>query len=59
MATVDGNDHYEAIVVGSGQGGTPLAAAFAKAGKRTLVVEEKHIGGSKSSMEAYWAGPSM
>lgn len=37
---------YHAIIVGSGQGGGPLAGAFAKAGRRTLLVERSHIGGT-------------
>jgi pyruvate/2-oxoglutarate dehydrogenase complex dihydrolipoamide dehydrogenase (E3) component len=43
MATIS---HYDAIIIGSGQSGTPLAAAFAKAGQRTALIERKHIGGS-------------
>lgn len=38
--------HYDAIVIGSGQGGNPLALALAKAGKRTAIVERKHVGGT-------------
>lgn len=38
--------HYDAIVIGSGQGGDPLALALAKAGKRTALVERKHVGGT-------------
>src|SRR5215472_15632060 len=38
--------HYDAIVIGSGQGGNPLALALAKAGKRTALVERKHVGGT-------------
>ncbi len=38
--------HYDAIVVGSGQSGTPLAAAFAAAGRKTAMVERDHIGGT-------------
>ncbi|MEP6728991.1 MAG: mercuric reductase [bacterium] len=38
--------HYDTIVIGAGQGGGPLAGAFAKAGRRTLVVERAHIGGT-------------
>ncbi|KIY01917.1 uncharacterized protein Z520_02055 [Fonsecaea multimorphosa CBS 102226] len=38
--------HYEAIIVGSGQGGGPLALAFAKAGRRTALVESTHVGGT-------------
>ena len=37
--------HYKAIIIGSGQGGTPLAAAYAKAGHKTLLIERSHIGG--------------
>ncbi len=37
---------YDAIVIGSGQGGNPLALALAKAGKRTALVERKHVGGT-------------
>ena len=39
-------EHFDAIVIGSGQGGNPLAKALAKAGKKTAVVERKHIGGT-------------
>jgi pyruvate/2-oxoglutarate dehydrogenase complex dihydrolipoamide dehydrogenase (E3) component len=39
-------ERFDAIVIGSGQGGNPLAKALAKAGKRTAVVESKHIGGT-------------
>lgn len=41
-------DHYGAIVLGSGQGGTPLTLSLARAGHRTLMVEATHIGGSKT-----------
>jgi pyruvate/2-oxoglutarate dehydrogenase complex dihydrolipoamide dehydrogenase (E3) component len=37
--------HYAALVIGSGQGGTPLATAFAKAGHKTALVEATHVGG--------------
>jgi pyruvate/2-oxoglutarate dehydrogenase complex dihydrolipoamide dehydrogenase (E3) component len=37
---------YDAIVIGSGQSGTPLAAAFAKAGQKTALIERKNIGGT-------------
>ena len=40
-------DHFGAIVLGSGQGGTPLTLSLARAGHRTLLVEATHIGGSK------------
>src|ERR1700746_2353102 len=37
---------YDAIVIGSGQGGTPLCRALADAGMRTALVEREHIGGT-------------
>jgi pyruvate/2-oxoglutarate dehydrogenase complex dihydrolipoamide dehydrogenase (E3) component len=43
---VSTTERYDAIVIGSGQGGTPLARAFADAGKRTLLVERTHVGGT-------------
>jgi pyruvate/2-oxoglutarate dehydrogenase complex dihydrolipoamide dehydrogenase (E3) component len=38
--------HYDAIVIGSGQGGTPLCQALATAGLRTALIEKIHIGGT-------------
>jgi pyruvate/2-oxoglutarate dehydrogenase complex dihydrolipoamide dehydrogenase (E3) component len=40
------SDHYQAIVIGSGQGGTPLCQALANAGMRTALVERAHVGGT-------------
>ncbi|HSR24123.1 MAG TPA: mercuric reductase, partial [Candidatus Eisenbacteria bacterium] len=37
---------YDAIVIGSGQGGGPLAGALAGAGWRTAIVEREHVGGT-------------
>jgi pyruvate/2-oxoglutarate dehydrogenase complex dihydrolipoamide dehydrogenase (E3) component len=39
-------DHYDAIVIGSGQGGTPLSIALAKAGRKTALIESQHVGGT-------------
>jgi pyruvate/2-oxoglutarate dehydrogenase complex dihydrolipoamide dehydrogenase (E3) component len=39
-------DHFQAIVIGSGQGGNPLCLALAKAGLRTALIERSHIGGT-------------
>jgi pyruvate/2-oxoglutarate dehydrogenase complex dihydrolipoamide dehydrogenase (E3) component len=36
---------YDALVIGSGQAGNPLAIALAKSGKKTAIVEGTHIGG--------------
>ena len=43
---MSGPDEYQAIVIGSGQGGNPLCAALAGAGLRTALVERKHVGGT-------------
>jgi len=37
---------YDAIVIGSGQGGTPLSQALANAGMRTALIEREHVGGT-------------
>ncbi len=37
---------YDAIVIGSGQGGTPLAKALAAAGRKTAIIEWEHVGGT-------------
>jgi pyruvate/2-oxoglutarate dehydrogenase complex dihydrolipoamide dehydrogenase (E3) component len=39
-------EQFQAIVIGSGQGGNPLCAALAGAGLRTALIERKHIGGT-------------
>ncbi|HEV7129600.1 MAG TPA: FAD-dependent oxidoreductase, partial [Ktedonobacterales bacterium] len=38
--------HYDALVIGAGQSGTPLALALAKAGRKTALIEREHVGGS-------------
>jgi pyruvate/2-oxoglutarate dehydrogenase complex dihydrolipoamide dehydrogenase (E3) component len=37
---------YDAVVIGSGQGGTPLARALAASGRKTAMVEREHVGGT-------------
>jgi pyruvate/2-oxoglutarate dehydrogenase complex dihydrolipoamide dehydrogenase (E3) component len=37
---------YDAIVIGAGQGGVPLAKTLAQAGRRTALVEREHVGGT-------------
>ena len=39
-------EKYDAIVIGSGQGGTPLSRELAEAGMRTALVERTHVGGT-------------
>jgi len=38
--------HYGAVVIGSGQGGNPLAQVLAQSGRRTALVEREHVGGT-------------
>jgi pyruvate/2-oxoglutarate dehydrogenase complex dihydrolipoamide dehydrogenase (E3) component len=40
------NNHYDAIVIGSGQAGGPLSTALAKAGYHTALIEREHVGGT-------------
>lgn len=37
---------YDAIVIGSGQAGGPLAIALAQAGRKTAIIERVHVGGT-------------
>jgi len=37
---------YDALVIGSGQGGTPLSRTLAEAGLRTALIEREHVGGT-------------
>jgi pyruvate/2-oxoglutarate dehydrogenase complex dihydrolipoamide dehydrogenase (E3) component len=38
--------HYDAIVIGAGQAGTPLCQALAKASMHTALIEREHVGGT-------------
>ena len=40
------SQQFDAIVIGSGQGGKPLSTALAQAGMRTALIERDHIGGT-------------
>ncbi|HEX9114822.1 MAG TPA: mercuric reductase [Anaerolineae bacterium] len=40
------NERFDAIVIGAGQGGVPLARALAEAGRKTALVEREHVGGT-------------
>jgi pyruvate/2-oxoglutarate dehydrogenase complex dihydrolipoamide dehydrogenase (E3) component len=37
---------YDAVVIGSGQGGNPLARALAESGRKMALVEREHVGGT-------------
>src|SRR5580692_8512684 len=39
-------DQYQAVVIGTGQGGKPLSVALAAAGWRTAILEREHVGGT-------------
>ncbi len=38
--------HYDAIIIGSGQAGNPLASALSDKGKRTAMIERAAVGGT-------------
>ncbi|WP_316748735.1 mercuric reductase [Pedobacter gandavensis] len=38
--------HYDAIIIGAGQAGIPLAKKLAEAGKKTAIIEERIVGGT-------------
>jgi pyruvate/2-oxoglutarate dehydrogenase complex dihydrolipoamide dehydrogenase (E3) component len=39
-------ERYDAIVIGAGQAGGPLATALARSGRRTALIEREHVGGT-------------
>jgi len=39
-------EKYDAIIIGSGQAGGPLAKKLAKSGKKTVLIEKRYIGGT-------------
>jgi pyruvate/2-oxoglutarate dehydrogenase complex dihydrolipoamide dehydrogenase (E3) component len=39
-------EKYDAMVIGAGQAGVPLSTTLAKAGRRTVLIEQEHIGGT-------------
>ncbi|HET6576958.1 MAG TPA: mercuric reductase [Gemmatimonadales bacterium] len=39
-------ERYDAIVIGAGQAGGPLAGALAASGRRTALIEREHVGGT-------------
>src|ERR1700742_1484767 len=39
-------EDFDAIIIGSGQGGNPLAEVLTAAGKKTAMIERKHAGGT-------------
>src|SRR5712691_105407 len=43
---MDSATQYDAIVIGAGQAGGPLAGALARAGRRSALIERVHVGGT-------------
>src|SRR4051812_28825040 len=39
-------EHFDAIIIGAGQGGMPLSRALAGAGRKTAIIERTHVGGT-------------
>lgn len=37
---------FDAIIIGTGQAGPPLAGRLAAAGKSVAIIERKHVGGT-------------
>ena len=43
---MNGTQHYDAAIIGVGQGRKPFAIAMAAAGYGTAIIEREHVGGS-------------
>jgi pyruvate/2-oxoglutarate dehydrogenase complex dihydrolipoamide dehydrogenase (E3) component len=39
-------EQFDAIIIGAGQSGGPLATALARGGRRTAIIEREHVGGT-------------
>jgi pyruvate/2-oxoglutarate dehydrogenase complex dihydrolipoamide dehydrogenase (E3) component len=46
IAATQTPERYDAIIIGTGQGGKPLSLALAEAGWKTAIIERKHVGGT-------------
>ena len=49
-------NQYDAIIIGTGQGGKPLALALAQAGWNVAAIEREHVGGTCPVRRARGAG---
>lgn len=50
------NNHYDAIIIGGGHNGLTCAAYLAKAGKKVLVLEKRHVLGGAAVTEEIYPG---
>jgi pyruvate/2-oxoglutarate dehydrogenase complex dihydrolipoamide dehydrogenase (E3) component len=46
MAKINFTEKFDAVIIGSGQGGKPLAFAFGDKGYKTALIEAKYVGGT-------------
>jgi pyruvate/2-oxoglutarate dehydrogenase complex dihydrolipoamide dehydrogenase (E3) component len=46
MNNSQANERFDVAIIGAGQAGGPLATAFANAGRSTVLIERKHVGGT-------------
>ncbi len=51
-----GSNKYDAIVIGGGHNGLTCAAYLAKAGRKTLVLERRHVLGGAAVTEELYPG---
>src|ERR1700704_6651004 len=56
MATSNGNSKYDAIIIGGGHNGLTTAAYLARAGKKVLVLERRHVLGGAAVTEEVFPG---
>ena len=54
--TASGTSEYDAIIVGGGHNGLTCAAYLAKAGRKTLVLERRHVLGGAAVTEELYPG---
>jgi pyruvate/2-oxoglutarate dehydrogenase complex dihydrolipoamide dehydrogenase (E3) component len=46
LAPVQATESFDAIIIGSGQAGKPLAIELGRAGWKTALIEREHVGGT-------------
>src|SRR5450631_4244848 len=56
MAAANGNSKYDAIIIGGGHNGLTTAAYLARAGKKVLVLERRHVLGGAAVTEEVFPG---